>query len=310
MSNLPATTQAKLPAWRVALDDLKPEFERALPGHIPVGRFMRTAQTAVSMTRNIEKLKNLQSFKACVTKAAQDGLILDGRHAAIVIDYNGEAQYRPMVRGLLNLAYNSGEIKSIVVELARENDEFNYIPTDYAQPITHKIDLRKPRGEAFAGYAIAVLKDGGVIHEVMSVEDINRIRNRSDAYRAFMAKKIKSTPWDSDWEEMARKTVLRRISKYLPSSTDRDDFQSAVSRLDEDFTEIQVAEDGTTTVTGHGSSQPKKRGGAAAALKNVTPQQREPEPEPEPEHEYAEYDETTGEVIDNDDPALQPGDDI
>lgn len=307
MSNALATTSPpKLPAWRIALDDLKPEFERALPGHIPVDRFMRTAQTAVSMTRNIEKLKDMRSFKACVTKAAQDGLILDGREAALVIDYNGEAQYRPMVRGLLKLAYNSGEIKSIVVELARENDLFDYEPTNPEEPVRHKIDLRKPRGEAFAGYAIATLKDGGVIHEVMSVEDINRIRNRSDAWRAFQAKKIKSTPWATDWEEMARKTVLRRISKYLPSSTDRDEFMQAVSRLDDDYTDLEVNDAGETVPAG---PQPKKRGGAAAALKNVTPQ-KQAAPEPEPEIEEAEYDEETGEVVRNDDPDMQAGDDI
>lgn len=306
MNEIVKSDEAKLPAWRLALNDLKPEFERALPGHIPVDRFMRTAQTAVSMTRNIEKLKDMRSFKACVTKAAQDGLILDGREAAIVIDYNGEAQYRPMVRGLLKLAYNSGEIKSIVVELAREHDDFRYSPTDTEMPVKHDIDLRKPRGEVFAGYAFAVLKDGGIVHEVMSVEDINRIRNRSDAYRAFMAKKIKSTPWATDWEEMARKTVLRRISKYLPSSTDRDDFAQAVSRMDEDFTEIQVDEEGETTIVGRGVTQPKKRGGAAAALKNVTPQVRQDEPEQDDEP----FDPQTGEVIDHDDHGMMPGDDI
>lgn len=298
---------ANLPAWRVSLDEMKPEFERALPAHIPVERFARTAQTAIALTRNIEKLKDMRSFKASVTKAAQDGLVLDGREAALVIDFKGECQYRPMVRGLLKLAYNSGEIKSLVVELARTEDEFTYAPTNYEQPISHEIDLRKPRGEVFAGYAIAVLKDGGIIHEVMSVEDINRIRNRSDAYRAFKDGKIKSTPWSTDWEEMARKTVLRRISKYLPSSTDRDDFQSAVSRIDEDFTELEVNDAGETVP----APTTKKRGGAAAALKNVTPKQPDPEPEADDAH-YDEIDPDTGEVVEGDyqNEAMMPGDDI
>ncbi len=276
------------------------EFAKALPDHITPERFVRAAQTAVAFTRNIDRVRNHSSLLGAITKAASDGLILDGKEAALVIDHNGEAQYRPMMRGLLKLAYNSGEIKSLVVETVRENDEFVYSPTDEERPIHHIIDLKAPRGDAYAVYAKAVLKDGGIVFEVMTVEDVNRIRDRSDAYRAFKAGKIKSTPWSTDWNEMARKTVFRRLSKYLPSSTDRDRFREAVERIDDDFTN-EIEHDATPP-----TPQPatKKRGGGAAALKDVTPKpepapkakpKREPEPDPET-IDNVSYDRETGEI--------------
>jgi recombination protein RecT len=289
MSTLPAKSDGP-PPLKERIEAWSGEFRKALPSHITPERFVRTAQTAVAFTRNIDKAKPASVYAACL-KAAQDGLILDGREAALVVDYTGEAQYRPMMRGLLRLAYNSGQIKSLVVETVRQNDEFIESPTDEEHPIRHNIDRRQPRGEVYAVYALARLKDGGVLHEVMSVEDVNAIRDRSDAYRAFKAGKIKSTPWSTDWSEMARKTVFRRLSKYLPSSTDKEDrLALAAERIDEDYTfEDASAEQPVAPI--------KKRGAAAAAL-NRKP---EPEPEREPvaEAEIIDYDE---DGVINDDP--------
>lgn len=220
-----------------SLSARKDEIAKALPGHITVDKFIRTAQTAIVSTRNIEKAKPGPLLQA-ISKAAADGLILDGREAALVIDYNGDAQYRPMMRGLLKLAYNSGRVKSISVQIACENDDFEYIMGD-EEKIIHKINFKSPRGACIAVYAIATLDGGEVMREVMTVDQVNGIRDRSDAWRAHKAGKIKSTPWSTDWEEMARKTVFRRLSKYLPSSVDKegkDRMRDAIERIDEDYT--------------------------------------------------------------------------
>lgn len=280
---------------------MQAEFAKALPGHITPERFVRTAQTAIALTRNIEKVKNAQSLLAACSKAASDGLILDGREAALVIDYQGDVQYRPMMRGLLKLAYNSGEIKSIVVETVRQNDEFVYSPTDGDEPIRHTIDLKSPRGETYAVYAKAELRDGGIVFEVMTTEDVNRIRDRSDAYKAFKAQKIKSTPWHTDWSEMARKTVFRRLSKYLPSSTDRDRFHQAAERIDEDYTFDLDANDDTPATP---KPATKTRGAAAAKLKDVTPTKNptasaQP-PQQQQEEDATDFDPATGEVLEGD----------
>ena len=290
------------------------QFAKALPGHISADKFVRTAQTAIALTRNIEKVKNTQSLLSACSKAAQDGLILDGREAALVIDYNGDVQYRPMMRGLLKLAYNSGEIKSIVVETVRDKDHFEYSPTS-DEPITHKVEMRQDRGEVYAYYALAKLKDGGIIHEVMTNADVHRIRDRSDAWKAFKAGKIKSTPWHTDEIEMGRKTVFRRLSKYLPSSSDRDAFRQAVERIDDDYSfEADADANGEISTP---KPATKKRGGAAAALKDVTPtkqarqdnERREPDGDPRDEPNY-DYDPQTGEIYRDDDHAQRPNEDI
>lgn len=290
------------PTLREQIGKMQGEFAKALPGHITPERFVRTAQTAIALTRNIEKVTNHKSLLAECTKAASDGLILDGREAALVIDYNGNAQYRPMMRGLLKLAYNSGEIRSIVVETVCDGDVFDYSPTRAAEPIIHKIDFKGERGEVYAVYAQATLRDGGIIFDVMTRKQIDAIRDRSDAYRAFVAKKIKSTPWSTDWSEMARKTVFRRLSKYLPSSTDRDRFAEAVERIDDDYTYETTAVDQPSTQP---AQQPKKRGGAAAALKDVTPVKDEPADE-----HVNDHDPETGEIIDHQDDVPPAGDDF
>ncbi len=309
-TTLPAPVEDKRPVTlRDHVARMQTEFAKSLPGHITPERFVRTAQTAVALTRNIEKVKNPQSLLAACSKAAADGLILDGREAALVVDYNGDVQYRPMMRGLLKLAYNSGEIKGIVVEIARKGDIFSHSPTNLSQPIHHEINHEGVRGEAHTVYALAELKDGGIVHEVMSVADVNRIRDRSDAYKAFIAKKIKSTPWSTDWSEMARKTVFRRLSKYLPSSSDKSSFQQAVERIDEDYT--FDANDNGDGAPAAPKPNAKKRGGAAAALKDVTPKAPQKEPPHDPD---------TGEIVDDNGPDLndprfagdeqQDGDDI
>jgi recombination protein RecT len=265
------------------------EFAKSLPGHITADKFVRTAQTAIALTRNIERVKNTGSLLAACSKAAADGLILDGREAALVVDYNGDVQYRPMMRGLLKLAYNSGEIRNIVVETVRDNDVFRYTPTA-DEPISHEINMKSARGEVYAYYALAKLRDGGVVHEVMTKEDVHRIRDRSDAWKAFKAGKIKSTPWHTDEIEMGRKTVFRRLSKYLPSSTDRDLFRQAVERIDDDYTFEADADAGGDVSTPRPAT--KKRGGAAAALKNVTPKAK-------PQREEPDFDPQTGEIYED-----------
>jgi len=228
-------------------------------------------------------------------------LIIDGREAAIVIDYRGNADYRPMVRGLLKLMYNTGAVKSILVEVVRENDYFDYSPTDYENPIKHKIDMRTPRGEAYAVYALAILKDGGILYEVMTTEDINRIRDRSDAWKAFEKGKIKSTPWATDWSEMARKTVLRRLYKYMPSSVEDERLQNAVERED---VEYSFEMEGTTDEATPTNAGPRKAGAGNDILSQVddTPA------EEVIDAEFVDHDPETGEVVDEQAPEAETGD--
>lgn len=312
MSNVPANTESKALTLRQRLTQMTPEFKKALPGHIPAERFVRTIQTAVQMNPDIAQAATksdggMRSLFAACTKAATDGLIIDGREAALVtfntkVSAKGEKdrwekhiQYIPMVAGLMKKARNSGEIASIAAHVVHKNDKFTYVLGD-DEKIEHEPNLSGDRGDPVAVYAIVRLKDGSVQREVMDRAAIMRIAGQSRNADQYDPAKGKN------YGEWWRKTVIRRISKYLPSSSDRDEFMQAVERIDEEFD--FDATDGGETVP---AEQPaaKKRGGAAAVLKDITPKHKAQAEDVEPDH-----DTDTGEIIDAEAEDMGPGDDI
>lgn len=322
-NTLPAQVDQKAMTPRDRLIQMTPEFKKALPGHIPVDRFVRTVQTAMQMNPQIAAAcataGGMQSLLAACTKAATDGLILDGREAALVTfranvklkktdpdKWEDRVQYIPMVAGLMKKARNSGAIASIAAHVVYKSDKFAYVLGD-DERIEHEPNLMGDRGAPIAVYAIVRLKDGSVQREVMDKAAIMRIAAQSKNPKQY-------DPTDGkNYGEWWRKTVIRRISKYLPSSSDRDEFMQAVERIDEGFDFDTDGAPTSATVTPI-TPAPKKRGGAAAALKDVTPTKAKPQPEPA-------HDPDTGEVFDQDDgpdgndprfanDGPQPGDDI
>ena len=202
-------------ALKNTIHTMTPEFKAALPPQIPVDKFIRTTLTAISL--NPELLQaDRKSLLGSAMKAAQDGLLLDGREAAPVIFRTKEGprvQYMPMVGGLLKKLRNSGELASISANVVYDRDQFEYELGD-DERIVHKPFLSEDRGKPIAVYAIARTKDGAVYREVMSVSDVEKVRAASRASN--------NGPWVNWWDEMARKTVIRRIAKRLPSSADLD----------------------------------------------------------------------------------------
>ena len=302
--NLPVQTERKPLTLRDRLNQMTPEFKKALPGHITAEKFVRTVQTAVQMNPQIGKacdtMGGMQSLMAACTKAATDGLIIDGREAALVTfrqkvgdNYEDRIQYIPMVAGLMKKARNSGLISNISAHVVYAGDQFEYVLGD-DERITHAPKFGE-RGQAIAVYAIVKMKDGTVQREVMDKDAVMRIAKQSKNAGQY------SPETGQNFGEWWRKTVIRRISKYLPSSSDRDEFMQAVERLDEGF-DYEATDGGPTEP----AQQPtKKRGAGAAALKDVTPKQAAPKVE-------TPHDPETGEIIDGeaDDHAPQPGDDI
>ena len=198
------------------LEEMAAKFREALPKHIPVERFARVVATAIQQTPALLNVDRRSLWQAAM-KAAQDGLLPDGREAALVVyrDRNrGEiAQYMPMIAGLRKKVRNSGEIATWEVNVVCENDGFEFELGD--EPFIRHRPAMGDRGKPIAAYSIATLKSGEKSREVMSFDEIEAIRKRSRAANAG--------PWVTDWAEMARKTVARRHSKVLPMSTDLDD---------------------------------------------------------------------------------------
>ena len=202
-------------AMRGTLDKMKVEFQAALPPQIPVDKFIRTTLTAVQMNPELLGADRRSLLAACM-KSAQDGLLLDGREAAPVIFNTKEGkrvQYMPMVGGILKKIRNSGELASISANVVYDKDFFEYELGDN-ENIIHKPFLGDARGKPIAVYAVAKTKDGAIYREVMSVADVEKVRAASRAG--------KFGPWADWWDEMAKKTVIRRMAKRLPSSADVD----------------------------------------------------------------------------------------
>ncbi len=206
---------------RQNLTAMAPEFEAALPKHISVEKFTRVAMTAIQNNPDLQQAERRSLFGSIV-RLAQDGLLPDGREAAIVIfntkagdSWVKKAQAMPMIAGVLKKIRQSGDVAKVSAQVVYEKDEFVW-HLGFDEDVTHNPPkLDEPRGKPIGAYATAVLKDGSRLLEVMSLEEINRVR--------AVSKSKDKGPWVDWWSEMARKTVMRRLSKRLPMSTDLED---------------------------------------------------------------------------------------
>lgn len=194
---------------RGQLDKMQSQFALALPEHVSPEKFVRVVMTAVQANPDLLKAGRQSLFGAAM-KCAQDGLLPDGREAALVC-YGSNVSYLPMIAGILSKVRRSGELKSITAHVVYANDAFSYTLGD-DEKIEHQPCMTGERGKAIAAYGVAKTKDGGIYREVMTLEEITQVRNVSKAKNGG--------PWTQWWGEMARKTVLRRLSKRLPMSTD------------------------------------------------------------------------------------------
>jgi recombination protein RecT len=212
------TDQAKRPEnFPAMLDAYKSEIARALPKHLSPDTMARVALTCFRMNPKLAECKPASVF-ASVIQASQLGLRPGMLGECFLIPYAGECTLQLGYQGLLELVRRSGLVDSIAANVVYEKDVYKVsFGTDPG--ITHEPYLDGDRGKAKFVYAVAKIKGGGVHVEVMTLDEIYRIRDRSQNVRN--AKKYdKQTPWDTDFDEMTRKTVLRRICKYLPKSNE------------------------------------------------------------------------------------------
>ncbi len=205
-----------------------PGFKLALPEGYSADRFTRVAITAI---RNNEKLQQCDpaSILGCLMLAAQLGLEPNSPlQEAYIIPYNSKkgmvAQFQVGYRGLEKLAWNSGMLESINFNSICEFDEYEYV-LGFENIFTHKINIRKPRGESIAYYAVAFIKGSGKILHLMTKDEImNHAKKFSKTWneqnKNFGGKYNIPSPWDTDFDAMALKTVLKLlIDKKLPKRT-------------------------------------------------------------------------------------------
>lgn len=199
--------------WIVAM---KPQIEKALPSVITPDRFSRMTLTAVSTNPELGECTPA-SFCGAMMQAAQLGLEPNtplGQAYLIPFKNNKkgvvEAQFQLGYKGMLELAHRSGQFKNIEARVVYENDQFEY---EYGlEPkLTHKPAMTG-RGKPIYYYAVFTLVNGGFGFEVMSKEDVEEHR------RAYS--KARFSPWNTAFDEMAKKTVLKKVLKYAPIRTE------------------------------------------------------------------------------------------
>jgi phage RecT family recombinase len=183
-----------------------------------------------------------ESFLKAVLNIANVGLTLNpvSKYAYLVPRYNNvkrvnEACLEPSYVGLVKLLTDSGSIKNITATLIYDNDQFEVIYGMYPN-IVHKPVFGGERGNIKGVYAVATLHDGSKQFEVMTTEEVHEIRSRSESWRAYEAKKISTCVWVDDEGEMFRKTVIKRIYKYLPKTERMQKVQEAIEVDNTDYT--------------------------------------------------------------------------
>ena len=206
---------------RSTLDRMMPQMKLALPKHLTPERLVRVVMTSV---QNNPKLLECDrnSFLSAVMTCAQLGLEPDGvLGQAYLIPFKVQGQMRcqfiPGYKGLIALARNSGDVTSIQAQAVHANDDFVY-RFGLNETLDHT-PAAGDRGEITHFYAIAKFKDGGYHWDVMSVSEIEAIRDASQGYSAakrFAKNGVVNSPWVSHFAEMGKKTMIRRIAKYLP----------------------------------------------------------------------------------------------
>jgi recombination protein RecT len=216
----------------------KDSLAQVLPKHLTAERLLKTLMTAVN--RQPELLKCTQSsILESVSRAAELGLEVSGTMGeAYLVPFNNrvgnewymQATLIPGWRGLAKLARQSGEIRRIEAEVVFENDLFRYRKGSEFT-LVFEPDLAGDRGDPIGAYALVEFKDGGVQAEFMPVRDIESIRKRSKSGSDENGNAIGA--WKSDWGEMSRKTVFRRLAKWLPMSNER--FARALEQDNADY---------------------------------------------------------------------------
>lgn len=237
------------------------QVKMAMPSGEDGRRLVRGAITAMQKNPDIAQCNQASIFTSLLT-CAQLGLILDGREAHLV-KYGSECVLIPDYKGIVRLVMQSGSVEHVHADVVCEADEFEF---NMGEVTVHRINLRAPRGEPYAVYALARFRGGGTKAEVLSVEEVERIRSRS--------RQKEGGPWSKDWAEMAKKTAFKRLAKWLPLQS--------VAREALDATILEEDPDNTVPVTE--PPKPALRARKAPPTVDTTISEvKPPAPEPEPE---------------------------
>ena len=203
---------AKKPRTVVDLvQSMQKQFEIALPKHINSERFVRIAITSIRQNPKLAKCSQ-ESLLGALMTSAQLGLEPGILGQAYLIPYGNNVQFQIGYKGMIELLRRSGQLSDIYACEIRKNDDFQ-ITLGLHRDIKHNINFNEDRGEVVGYYAVAVLKDGANSFEFMTKKQV-------EEHRKKFSKTGDTSPWGTDFDEMAKKTVIKKLLKYLPVSVE------------------------------------------------------------------------------------------
>jgi recombination protein RecT len=194
------------------MEQMMPAIKESLPKHIKPERIGRLAMTTIRTNPKLQQCKPV-SFLGAVMQAAQLGLEPNTNLGeCYIIPYKTEATFQVGYRGILSLAFRTGEYQAIYAHEVYENDDFHY--SLGLNKDIHHVPADTPEGDPIYYYAVYKLKNGGYDFIVWSTA---KIKQHAQKYSAAV-KGDRQSPWKSDFDSMAKKTVLLQALKYAPKS--------------------------------------------------------------------------------------------
>jgi recombination protein RecT len=217
------------------LTKMAAEIESALPNMVSSERFQRVALTAFSSNPKLQGCEPM-SFVAAMMQSAQLGLepnTVLGQSYLIPYKVKGvpKVKFEIGYKGLLELAHRTGRVKTIYAHEVKENDTFD-IDYGTSRNLTHKPFIKGDRGESIGYYALYELDNGGQSFLFMSKDEVLKHAKRH-------SKTYESGPWQTDFDAMAKKTVVKQLLKFAPTSVEMQKVvaidESVKSRIDKDM---------------------------------------------------------------------------
>ena len=283
-------------------------FNSLVPDNISVHRFFGVALTEFRRNPALHKC-NVESVFHAIKTCAELGLECNRMLGqAYLVPFNGNVQLIAGYRGYITLARNSGEIAKIEATVVYSNDEFSY-SKGLTPTLDHTPTLSKDKGEITHIYAVAFFHDKTVQFDVMTIEEVETIRdNHSISYKYAKNKGKNDSVWHKHFNEMAKKTVIKRLVKLLPLSVVRLHQAAAIENNFEDGKVTNIKNgviDGEFTVVEKQSVKDKAEEETANVLGEfadaVTKDQEERDAEADAAQKEFEknngYDEETGELL-------------
>ena len=229
------------------------QLSAALPSFYTPTQFAVIVRTAINKNPKLNDCTR-ESFMVALLTAAQMGIAPDGRNGHL-LPYGNVCTFMPDYKGLVSLVRKNPNVADIYAEIVCEKDVIK-ITKGLNRDLIHEVDIHAPRGGMIGTYAVLKYRDGTTSFEFMTKEEVDAIRKRSKA--------AGSGPWVTDYNEMAKKTVIRRLLK--------------LADLSPDITE-RLAHDPERVILESEPEMPKRPKFTAPALQETNPEPEHQEPE-------------------------------